>query len=191
MPSHFVTLSHRSLSPTTVSLQSISIPAQFYHCQPSWRLAFAHFHFLLHSSFFLHRVPLTSLFLLILVRTFLLREVFIAFFFHLNVVSPFDVSLQHTISLLIKPDLAFSCALPDASASSISFLPQIISLTLFFPPQPLSPSLTASKSFSFSHLCVFFPVLFSHLLPPKFAHQVITAAFSSLFGILLSSERAT
>ena len=119
-------------------------------------------------------MPLTSLFLLILVGTFLPREVFVTSFFHLNVSSPFDVSPQRIISLLLKPVPTFSCALPDAFTSSAFFHQQIISLALSFLPQPLNLSLTASRSFGFSLLGVVFPVLFSLLLPLQLALQVAT-----------------
>ena len=131
-----------------------------------------------------------SLFLLIPLGTFLLRGVFVASFFRLNVSSPFDAYLQRTISLLLKPVLAFSCALPDAFTSSASFHQQTISLALSFLPQPLNPFLTASESFGFSLLCVVFPVLFSLLLLLKLALQVVTLAFFFLFGILQSSKCA-
>jgi len=135
-------------------------------------------------------VPLTSLFLPILVGTFLPREVFVTSFFRLNVSSPFDVSPQRTISLLLKPVPTFSCALPDAFTSFAFFHQQIISRALSFLPQPLNPSLATSKSLSFSPLCVVSPVLSSLLLPPQLALQVVILAFFFLFGILLSSERA-
>lgn len=135
-------------------------------------------------------MPLASLFLLVLVGTFPLRVVFVTSFFRLNVFSPFDVSPQRTISLPLKPVLASSCALPDAFTSSAFFLQQTISQALSFHPQPLDPSPITSESFGFSLLNVVFPALFSHLLPLKLALQVVAQAFSSLFEILLSSERA-